>query len=110
MSEASKKPPSSKKKTAKKKPAAMVELESIEVPLSGIPHMRRFYMMRMEDESGVSGVGIILEGVEFSNGKTAITWHSHMGVVGVYDSVKVVQLLHGHEGKTEIKWIDEEEP
>lgn len=81
----------------------------VDVPLSRVPRMRRFYMMRLEDESGVSGVGIILEGIEFSNGKAAITWHSHMGVVGVYDSVKVVQSIHGHEGKTKIVWIDPEE-
>ena len=97
------------RKTQTRKKGETESSEEKELPLSQIPRMRRFFMMRIEDESGVSGTGVILEGVEFSNGKCAITWLSHMGVVGTYDSIKVVQSLHGHEGKTKLKWIDEDE-
>ena len=36
--------------------------------------MRRFYMQRNKDVSGLSGTGIVAEGVVFTNGFVALTW------------------------------------
>ena len=36
--------------------------------------MRPFWLQRVEDESGVSGVGLVAEGVLFSNGWCSLTW------------------------------------
>lgn len=36
--------------------------------------IKRFYMTRDADESGVSGTGKVLEGVVFSDGTTVIRW------------------------------------
>lgn len=68
--------------------------------------MRRFQLHRKEDESGVSGTGIVAEGVEFENGKCAVSWCSQYSSVAVYDSISVVSRIHGHGGKTEIVWLD----
>ncbi len=68
---------------------------------------RRFVLNRIEDESGVSGTGIIAEGVQFSNNKSIISWISDTPSVEVYDSVEEVERIHGHNGKTAIRWIDE---
>lgn len=71
--------------------------------------MRRFYLEREEDESGVSGVGRIAEGIEFDSGKCILSWLTPTSSVGVYDNIKAVKAIHGHGGKTKIKWIDEDE-
>ena len=68
--------------------------------------MRRFKVKRDEDESGVSGTGEVAEGVEFENGKVVIQWLSHKPSVTVFDNIKHIKDLHGHSGKTKIKWLD----
>ena len=70
------------------------------------PGIRRFHFVRTEDVSGVSGTGVVGEGCEFSGGKVAYTWLSHMGAVTVYDNMKTFLSIHGHEGKGTVSWID----
>ena len=70
--------------------------------------MRRFRLMRDEDVSGVSGVGLVAEGVQFSSGKAALSWCSQYGTVAVFDSVDDIETIHGHEGRTRIEWLDPE--
>lgn len=70
---------------------------------------RCFVLIRGKDISGVSGVGEVAEGVCFSGGKVALHWLSHYGAVNVYDSMDVVNDLHGHDGNTVIEWVDEKE-
>lgn len=68
--------------------------------------MRRFILIRHADASGVSGTGIVAEGVEFASGRVALTWLSQYGTVNVYDNIKVVEALHGHDGMTTVEWVD----
>lgn len=68
--------------------------------------MRRFQLRRDEDETGVSGIGVVAEGVEFTSGMVAMTWYSPHRCINIYESVKTVEELHGHEGKTEIVFLD----
>ena len=71
--------------------------------------MRRFYLQRNEDESGVSGVGVVAEGVEFQNGRVAMQWlkPSMTGSsTSIFDNINCVVLIHGHNGKTKIIWLD----
>ena len=35
--------------------------------------MKPFWLEKIEDESGISGVGRVAEGVDFSNGRCAMT-------------------------------------
>ncbi len=67
--------------------------------------MRRFTLVR-EDVSGTSGTGVVAEGVEYSNGQVAIHWISQLESVNVYGNLKVLDKLHGHEGRTKIVWMD----
>lgn len=64
--------------------------------------MRNFQLVRDEDASGVSGTGLVAEGVEFSSGMVAVTWLSQFSAVNVYANMRVVEELHGHDGKTRI--------
>lgn len=64
--------------------------------------MRAFCLLRTEDESGISGVGRIAEGIEFSNGLCAVTWLSDHPSVNIYMSLNEIEVIHGHHGKTQI--------
>jgi len=71
--------------------------------------MRRFQLNRLEDASGVSGVGLVAEGVEFSSGMVALTWLTPFSCVAIYANMTAMEHIHGHQGKTKIKYIDETE-
>jgi hypothetical protein len=68
--------------------------------------MRRFVVDRLEDVSGVSGTGIVCEGVEFSDGVVAIRWKIGLKSTAIYDSMHDLRAIHGHDGKTQIIWLD----
>jgi len=67
--------------------------------------MKLFNLIRMDDESGVSGTGIVAEGVEFSDGSCAISWLTPMKSVAFYPNIKELERIHGHGGKTIVSWI-----
>ena len=68
--------------------------------------MRRFQVKRLEDKSGVSGTGIVAEGVEFDDGTVAMRWLSNKASITFFFNIKHLKDLHGHNGKTKIKWLD----
>lgn len=68
--------------------------------------MRRFVLLRHEDITGLSGTGVIAEGVEFSDGSVALRWPSHRPSTVMWESVNDALCIHGHNGRTVIRWID----
>ena len=77
-------------------------------PLQRKIEMRRFRLKRNEDESGVSGVGYVAQGVQFSDGTCAMHWLSATSCTAIYHSHVELIHIHGHGGKTEIEWLDPE--
>lgn len=69
--------------------------------------MRRFILQRIEDVSGMSGTGIVAEGVQFTDGTVAVRWRSMMASHVIYQNVHTAEHIHGHSGATRLKWIDE---
>lgn len=69
--------------------------------------MRRFLLIRIEDESGISGTGAIAEGVQFLNGKCVLNWLTEHSSMGIYPNIKTMMAIHGHGGKTVMKLYDE---
>ena len=65
---------------------------------------RTFVLRRVVDESGISGTGDVAEGIEFSNGKCALCWLTRYRSVAVYDSIRELEAIHGHDGKTQVVW------
>ena len=65
---------------------------------------KKFVLQRLEDKSGISGVGIVAEGIEFSNGKCAICWTTKYSSIAIYDNIKELEAIHGHNGDTIIVW------
>lgn len=70
--------------------------------------MRRFMLDRGTDVTGVSGTGVVCEGVEFEDGKVALRWivGEHRSTV-VYDDIDAVLAIHGHDGATRLVWLDQ---
>lgn len=69
--------------------------------------MRRFELHRDTDVTGVSGVGIVAEGVAFTDGTTVVRWvvGEHQSTV-VWPGVDSVVAIHGHDGATRLVWVD----
>jgi hypothetical protein len=85
--------------------------------------MRRFQLHRHMDVSGVSGTGVVAEGVEFGKaldivwpdgvhttlpaGWVRLVWRTEVSSTGLYASVAEVETVHGHGGATVLVWLDE---
>jgi hypothetical protein len=68
--------------------------------------MRRFVLIRVEDLTGVSGTGEVAEGTVFSSGLAVIRWLREPYAMGVYQNLDDVISVHGHEGRTQLQFID----
>ena len=68
---------------------------------------RRFVTVRTEDVSGVSGVGEVAEGVEFTDGTCVLRWRTQYTSTAIYASMAELVAIHGHDGRTQVRWIDE---
>jgi len=66
--------------------------------------MKQFELVRIEDVSGISGTGIIAEGIQFSNGVCVLNWLTEHSSLGIYQSADELCAIHCHEGKSYIKW------
>lgn len=68
--------------------------------------MRAFVLQRDEDVTGVSGTGIVAEGIEFSDGVVALRWcvGEHRSTV-IWPGMASVEAIHGHDGKTRVLWV-----
>ena len=64
--------------------------------------MQLFQLQRDEDESGVSGVGVVAQGVMFDDGTAALRWLTEHKSTAVYESLDSLEAIHGHGGKTRI--------
>jgi len=78
--------------------------------------MKKFIMIRTNDISGVSGTGRVLDGVQFTNGKVAISWFGNDKVkatsVTIWDNFEDFESVHvtSHpENQTKIIWEDDPE-
>lgn len=68
--------------------------------------MRRFVLNRKEDVSGVSGTGVVVEGVEFSDGTVALRWLGERPSLVFWKNIEDAIGIHGHNGLTIVEWID----
>jgi hypothetical protein len=66
--------------------------------------MRAFHLIRHVDPTGVSGTGVVAEGVEFTDGTCAMKWRTRYASTAIYASADDLMEIHGHGGNTEIVW------
>lgn len=68
---------------------------------------RRFQLIRHLDVSGVSGTGVVADGVQFDDGAVALRWKGDYPSTAVWDSIASILAVHGHAGATDLEWIDD---
>lgn len=64
-------------------------------------YSKTFYLQRNEDWSGISGTGLVAVGFEFEQ-ITMLHWLDKDGSTFWYESVDLIEQVHGHEGRTVI--------
>jgi hypothetical protein len=64
--------------------------------------MRTFELIRDEDVTGVSGTGVVADGVVFDDGITVLRWRGERRSTVVWASVDDAVAIHGHDGKTRL--------
>ena len=62
----------------------------------------RFELVRDEDETGVSGEGVVAQGVVWDDGTVTMRWLTKLRTTTNYDCLFDVFAIHGHGGKTRI--------
>jgi hypothetical protein len=71
------------------------------------PAPRRFILRRTVDVSGVSGTGDVADGVLWPDGTASVRWRGEHPSVVFWDRGRLsVEHIHGHQGATEIVWLD----
>jgi hypothetical protein len=68
--------------------------------------MRRFFLRRQVDVSGVSGTGLVAEGVVFKDGTTVIQWYGDRPSTVVWRDFAHAESVHGHGGHTKFEFED----
>ena len=56
--------------------------------------MKYFKVTRMGDETGVSGVGHVIDGIVFNDGTTVIKWLTEMSSIAIYKSFEEFKAIH----------------
>lgn len=65
-----------------------------------------FVLRRLNDVTGLSGVGDVAWGVRFPDGPCVIRWCvSEVRQTAVFASLEDVKAVHGHDGKTQVVWL-----
>lgn len=63
-----------------------------------------FVLNRHRDVSGVSGIGVVCEGVEFSDGAVAVRWLGDHPSTTAWKDIRDMEAIHGHSGLTEVQY------
>jgi hypothetical protein len=71
--------------------------------------MRRFTLTRVDDVNGVSGCGVVADGVVFTDGAVVLRWRSDTPSTVLYNRLEDMSRVHLHNGRTFVSWIDQEE-
>lgn len=70
------------------------------------PTPRRFYLVRNQDISGLSGVGKVASGCCWPDGACVLHWNTEVWSTTVFQNMDDLIRLHGHNGATEVVWVD----
>lgn len=68
--------------------------------------MRRFQLHRDQDITGVSGTGVVADGVLFPDGAVAIRWRGDRPSTVAWGSIEDAYHVHAHGGATRFVWLD----
>ena len=68
---------------------------------------RRFHLYRRNDVTGVSGTGIVADGILWPDGTASLKWRGEDSSVVFWFSLASLVKVHGHDGATVVLWLDE---
>lgn len=67
---------------------------------------RRFHLLRHRDVSGISGTGIVADGVVWPDLTVSIRWRGDRPSIVHWGHINDAAAVHGHGGATEFVWLD----
>jgi len=62
--------------------------------------IKEFWLKRIEDETGISGTGMVARGVILPSGAVVMEWQTFHSSICLYKNIGDVEEIHGHNGKT----------
>jgi hypothetical protein len=65
-----------------------------------------FELYRHRDISGVSGTGTVAWGVQWPDGTASLRWTGPYPAFANWPDIESMLAVHGHEGATELVWLD----
>ena len=65
---------------------------------------RLFELTRIKDLTGISGTGVVAEGVEWADETASLRWLGPLTSVAHYDGIAEIIAIHGHGGATRVKF------
>lgn len=65
-----------------------------------------FVLQRDDDVTGVSGTGVVADGVEWHDGTVALRWRGERPSTVLWGSLADAIAVHGHDGRTRVVWPD----
>ncbi len=73
--------------------------------------MRTFQLHRDVDVTGISGTGVVAEGVIFDDGTAALRWRGEWPTSVVFHDrgAEAIERVHGHGGSTRLVWTSASE-
>lgn len=71
--------------------------------------IRRFLLIRNQNSPGISE-DVLAEGTVFSDGLSVIRWLHEPCSMAVFNTVDDVLAVHGHEGETQLHFVDQNDP
>ena len=82
--------------------------------MQGAIRMMTFELVRRVDVTGISGTGVVAEGVEFTDGTVVLRWlpsgrtrpDAPRPTTVIHDDISSVTALHSHDGKTVVRWAN----
>ncbi len=64
--------------------------------------IKPLYLLRHEDVTGTSGLGVVAMGAQYPSGHVVIEWLSVVSSINIYSSVASLEEVHSHNGATEV--------
>lgn len=74
-----------------------------------VPDPRRFRLVRDVDITGVSGIGVVADGVVWPDQTATVRWRGDRPSTVNWGHVDDALHIHGHDGRTRIEWLDSDE-
>jgi hypothetical protein len=66
--------------------------------------VRTFDFVRDVDRSGISGTGVVAQGVAYDDGVVAMHWLTQYRSTAIYPDIETLVAIHGHDGCSRIEW------